>query len=257
MGEGLGQRPRRRWRPSTSRALRLDEVLAAARARRDERRGHGRPPRALPARPGRAALVDRDAAARVRPGARTCTTRTRTASTCSPARATASGWSPSASATRPRGSRTSGPASPWPSRSALAVRENPELKLVVLAKHGLVVWGDSAEEAYRRTIEVINRAVDFVNARDRRRAALRRRQRRTGRGRARAAARAAARDARRGVERARQGARRSTPRPRALEFVSSSAAPSCSDGRRARARTTSSTPSASRCGSRSTRHRGR
>jgi rhamnulose-1-phosphate aldolase/alcohol dehydrogenase len=45
-----------------------------------------------------------------------------------------------------------------------AVRENPDLKLVVLAKHGLVVWGDTAEEAYRRTIEVINRAVDFVNA---------------------------------------------------------------------------------------------
>ena len=46
-----------------------------------------------------------------------------------------------------------------------AVRENPQLKLVVLAKHGLVVWGDSAEEAYRRTIEVINSAVEFVNAR--------------------------------------------------------------------------------------------
>ncbi len=46
-----------------------------------------------------------------------------------------------------------------------AVRENPGLKLVVLAKHGLVVWGDTAEEAYRRTIAVINRAVDFVNAR--------------------------------------------------------------------------------------------
>ena len=45
-----------------------------------------------------------------------------------------------------------------------AVRENPGLKLVVLAKHGLVVWGDTAEEAYRRTIDVINRAVDFVNA---------------------------------------------------------------------------------------------
>jgi rhamnulose-1-phosphate aldolase/alcohol dehydrogenase len=45
-----------------------------------------------------------------------------------------------------------------------AVRENPGLKLIVLAKHGLVVWGDTAEEAYRRTIEVINRAVDFVNA---------------------------------------------------------------------------------------------
>jgi rhamnulose-1-phosphate aldolase/alcohol dehydrogenase len=45
-----------------------------------------------------------------------------------------------------------------------AVRENPDLKLVVLAKHGLVVWGDTAEQAYRRTIEVINRAVEFVNA---------------------------------------------------------------------------------------------
>jgi rhamnulose-1-phosphate aldolase/alcohol dehydrogenase len=45
-----------------------------------------------------------------------------------------------------------------------AVRENTGLRLVVLAKHGLVVWGDSAEEAYRRTIEVINRAAEFVNA---------------------------------------------------------------------------------------------
>src|SRR5262245_8471120 len=48
---------------------------------------------------------------------------------------------------------------------ALAVRENPDLRLVVLAKHGLIVWGDSAEEAYRRTIEVINQAVAFVNER--------------------------------------------------------------------------------------------
>jgi rhamnulose-1-phosphate aldolase/alcohol dehydrogenase len=48
---------------------------------------------------------------------------------------------------------------------ATAVRENPRLKLVVLAKHGLIVWGDTAEEAYRRTIEVINRAVAFVNER--------------------------------------------------------------------------------------------
>ncbi len=46
-----------------------------------------------------------------------------------------------------------------------AVRSNPDLRLVVLAKHGLVVWGDSAEEAYRRTIEVINQAVAFVNER--------------------------------------------------------------------------------------------
>src|SRR4029079_8870577 len=35
----------------------------------------------------------------------------------------------------------------------------------VLAKHGLVVWGGTAEEAYRRTLHAINRAADFVNAR--------------------------------------------------------------------------------------------
>jgi rhamnulose-1-phosphate aldolase/alcohol dehydrogenase len=46
-----------------------------------------------------------------------------------------------------------------------AVRENPGLKLIVLAKHGLVVWGDTAREAYERTIEVCNQAAEFVNAR--------------------------------------------------------------------------------------------
>jgi rhamnulose-1-phosphate aldolase/alcohol dehydrogenase len=46
-----------------------------------------------------------------------------------------------------------------------AARSNPDLQLVVLAKHGLVVWGDTAEEAYRKTIEVINQAVAFVNER--------------------------------------------------------------------------------------------
>ena len=46
-----------------------------------------------------------------------------------------------------------------------AVRTNPALRLVVLAKHGLVVWGGTAEEAYRRTLHAINRAADFVNAR--------------------------------------------------------------------------------------------
>jgi rhamnulose-1-phosphate aldolase/alcohol dehydrogenase len=46
-----------------------------------------------------------------------------------------------------------------------AVRDNPDLKLVVLGKHGLIVWGDTAEEAYRKTIEVINQAVAFVNER--------------------------------------------------------------------------------------------
>ena len=47
----------------------------------------------------------------------------------------------------------------------LLVAENPAVELVVLEKHGLVVWADSAEEAYRRTIGVINEAADFVNDR--------------------------------------------------------------------------------------------
>lgn len=46
-----------------------------------------------------------------------------------------------------------------------AVRADPGLRLIVLAKHGLVAWGDTAEEAYRRTIDAINRAVELVNAR--------------------------------------------------------------------------------------------
>ena len=46
-----------------------------------------------------------------------------------------------------------------------AVRADPSLELVVLAKHGLVAWGETAEAAYRRTIAVINEAVDFVNTR--------------------------------------------------------------------------------------------
>jgi rhamnulose-1-phosphate aldolase/alcohol dehydrogenase len=46
-----------------------------------------------------------------------------------------------------------------------AVRNNPDLELVVLGKHGLVVWGDSAREAYQRTVEVSNEAADFVNGR--------------------------------------------------------------------------------------------
>ena len=47
----------------------------------------------------------------------------------------------------------------------------------MLAKHGLVVWGDSAEEAYEQTIEVINRAAELVNARTTHGVALRRPER--------------------------------------------------------------------------------
>src|ERR687890_273094 len=43
-----------------------------------------------------------------------------------------------------------------------AVRNSPGAKLVLLAKHGLVTWGDTHEESYGRTIEAINRAAEFV-----------------------------------------------------------------------------------------------
>jgi rhamnulose-1-phosphate aldolase/alcohol dehydrogenase len=46
-----------------------------------------------------------------------------------------------------------------------AVRANPELRLVVLAKHGLVVWGDTAREAYEQTVAVCNQAAELVNQR--------------------------------------------------------------------------------------------
>ena len=43
-----------------------------------------------------------------------------------------------------------------------AVRNNPDARFVLLAKHGLVTWGDTHEESYSRTIEAINRAAEFV-----------------------------------------------------------------------------------------------
>jgi rhamnulose-1-phosphate aldolase/alcohol dehydrogenase len=46
-----------------------------------------------------------------------------------------------------------------------AVRANPDLRAVLMAKHGLVCWGDTAEESYRRTIDVINQAARFVRER--------------------------------------------------------------------------------------------
>lgn len=43
-----------------------------------------------------------------------------------------------------------------------AVRNNSDAKLVLLAKHGLVTWGETPEECYNSTIETINRAAEFV-----------------------------------------------------------------------------------------------
>jgi rhamnose utilization protein RhaD (predicted bifunctional aldolase and dehydrogenase) len=46
-----------------------------------------------------------------------------------------------------------------------AVRSNPNARFVLLAKHGLVTWGETHEESYSRTIEAINRAAEFVASR--------------------------------------------------------------------------------------------
>jgi len=46
-----------------------------------------------------------------------------------------------------------------------AVKNNPDAKFVLLAKHGLVTWGDTHQESYGRTIEAINRAARFVAGR--------------------------------------------------------------------------------------------
>jgi rhamnulose-1-phosphate aldolase/alcohol dehydrogenase len=46
-----------------------------------------------------------------------------------------------------------------------AVRDNSNARFVLLAKHGLVTWGETHEESYARTIEAVNRAAEFVAAR--------------------------------------------------------------------------------------------
>ncbi len=46
-----------------------------------------------------------------------------------------------------------------------AVKNNPNAKFILLAKHGLVTWGDTHGESYGRTIEAINRAAEFIAGR--------------------------------------------------------------------------------------------
>ena len=48
---------------------------------------------------------------------------------------------------------------------ALAVRAHPQAKLVILAKHGLITWGETDEQCYASTLETIAQARDFVERR--------------------------------------------------------------------------------------------
>jgi rhamnulose-1-phosphate aldolase/alcohol dehydrogenase len=44
-----------------------------------------------------------------------------------------------------------------------AVRNNPQIECVVMAKHGLVTWGDTAKESYDNTVRIIGEAQAYLN----------------------------------------------------------------------------------------------
>jgi rhamnulose-1-phosphate aldolase/alcohol dehydrogenase len=48
---------------------------------------------------------------------------------------------------------------------ALAVRANPQARLVILAKHGLITWGETDEDCYASTLATITQARTFVEQR--------------------------------------------------------------------------------------------
>jgi rhamnulose-1-phosphate aldolase/alcohol dehydrogenase len=48
---------------------------------------------------------------------------------------------------------------------ALALRARPHTRLVILAKHGLITWGETDEDCYASTMATLARARDFVEAR--------------------------------------------------------------------------------------------
>jgi len=50
---------------------------------------------------------------------------------------------------------------------ALAVRAHPRAKLVILAAHGLLTWGQSSEDCYAATLAAVERAREYVQARQR------------------------------------------------------------------------------------------
>jgi len=45
---------------------------------------------------------------------------------------------------------------------AEGVQNNPKAELVLMEKHGLVTWGETSEESYHKTIEIINEAAAYI-----------------------------------------------------------------------------------------------
>ena len=68
-------------------------------------------------------------------------------------------------------------------RIAELLEGNPAARAVLLAKHGLVTWGETGEESYRATIEFVTRAAQRDRPRRERRLRPRRPAGRRGRGR--------------------------------------------------------------------------
>ncbi len=114
-------------------------------------------------RPGPAAAVDRDAAARVRPGAARRPHAPRRGDRADLDAATAASSPRRRSATRRSGSTTSGPASTCRGGSPMLLEENPTARAVLLEKHGLVTWGETGEESYAATIEFVSRAAHAID----------------------------------------------------------------------------------------------
>jgi len=48
---------------------------------------------------------------------------------------------------------------------AEGVRNNPNAELVLMEKHGLVTWGETSEESYRKTLKIIGEAEAYIEAR--------------------------------------------------------------------------------------------
>jgi rhamnulose-1-phosphate aldolase/alcohol dehydrogenase len=48
---------------------------------------------------------------------------------------------------------------------AEGVLANPKAELVLMEKHGLVTWGETSEACYAKTIEIINKAESYIEAR--------------------------------------------------------------------------------------------
>ena len=45
---------------------------------------------------------------------------------------------------------------------ALKLQKQPEARAVILAKHGLITWGNTSQACYEHTLEIINRAGEYI-----------------------------------------------------------------------------------------------